>query len=187
MFKKIHILSEQTIDQIAAGEVIENPASVVKELFENAVDAGASHIVIETLGGGFQSIRISDDGSGMSDEDALLCLKRHATSKISSVGDLMQLHTMGFRGEALASIAAISEMSLTTAMQDGLGLEVQVERRNHCLGSALCTPSRNDHRSALIILQCACAQKISKDSSCKQRRDHSHRDASRLGPPSYWR
>jgi DNA mismatch repair protein MutL len=127
LFKKIHILSEQTIDQIAAGEVIENPASVVKELFENAVDAGASHIVIETLGGGFQSIRISDDGSGMSGEDALLCLKRHATSKIRSVGDLMQLHTMGFRGEALASIASISEMSLTTAMQEGLGLEVQVK------------------------------------------------------------
>lgn len=127
MAHRIHILSDQTINQIAAGEVIENPASVVKELFENAVDAGASHIAIEILGGGFQSIRISDNGSGMSDADALLCLKRYATSKIASAEDLMQLQTMGFRGEALASIAAISSVILTTSVQDGYGVQIQVK------------------------------------------------------------
>jgi len=125
--RHIHILSEQTIDQIAAGEVIENPASVVKELFENAVDAGATRIIVEILGGGFQSIRISDDGSGMSDEDAFLCLKRHATSKIRSSDDLIHLYTMGFRGEALASIAAISQLTLNTADQDGRGVEIEVK------------------------------------------------------------
>lgn len=122
---RIHILSDQTIDQIAAGEVIENPASVVKELFENAVDAGAKHIVIETLGGGFQSIRVSDDGSGMSPVDALLSVKRHATSKIHTAEDLSRLHSMGFRGEALASIAAISTLLITTACPGALGIQVE--------------------------------------------------------------
>lgn len=124
---KIHILSEQTIDQIAAGEVIENPASVVKELFENAVDAGATHIVVDISGGGLQSIRISDDGCGMSKEDALACLKRHATSKIRCTDDLLALSTMGFRGEAMSSIAAISEMTLTTALKGTLGTNVHVK------------------------------------------------------------
>ena len=112
---KIRILDEETINQIAAGEVIENPASVVKELVENAIDAKASEIIVEITGGGRQLIRISDNGLGMSNDDALLCLERYATSKIRKSQDLWQLNSMGFRGEALSSIAAISHFSLLTS------------------------------------------------------------------------
>lgn len=123
----IKVLSDHTINQIAAGEVIENPSSVVKELVENALDAKASHIVVEIKAGGQQLIRVSDDGFGMSSSDALLCLERHATSKISEAKDLFFLDTMGFRGEALASIAAISQLTLLTAQEDGVGTRVEVE------------------------------------------------------------
>lgn len=111
---KIRILNDQTINKIAAGEVIENPSSVVKELVENALDAGAAHICVEIQEGGRQLIRISDDGCGMSGDDALLCLERHATSKIYEVEDIQELVTMGFRGEAIPSIAAISKLTLLT-------------------------------------------------------------------------
>lgn len=123
---KIQILSDQIINQIAAGEVIENPASVVKELVENAIDAGAKHIAIEVKGGGLQLIRVVDNGCGMSPEDALLSLERHATSKLSSADDLFSLITMGFRGEALASIAAISKFTLVTATED-VSTKIDVE------------------------------------------------------------
>lgn len=126
MSLKIRQLSSQTINQIAAGEVIENPASVVKELVENALDASSTHIVIEVKGGGQQLIRVSDNGSGMSQDDALLSLERHATSKIQDVSDLWTLSTMGFRGEALASIAAISKLTLTTSLHTQ-GAQVEIE------------------------------------------------------------
>lgn len=123
---QIKTLDEQTINQIAAGEVIESPSSVVKELVENAVDAGASQVKVEVFSGGFQSITVSDDGLGMSKEDALLCFVRHATSKIQKVGDLSYLSTMGFRGEALSSIAAISKITLTTSRhKEGIRLEIE--------------------------------------------------------------
>ncbi|MGL4540456.1 MAG: DNA mismatch repair endonuclease MutL [Candidatus Rhabdochlamydia sp.] len=126
---KIKTLDEQTINQIAAGEVIENPASVVKELVENAVDSGASQIKVEIFSGGFQSITVSDNGSGMSRADALLCFTRHATSKIQKVEDLSYLATMGFRGEALSSIAAVSKVTLTTSYEEaGIKLEVEAGR-----------------------------------------------------------
>jgi DNA mismatch repair protein MutL len=121
----IRILSDHTINQIAAGEVIENPASVVKELIENALDAGATEIGIEVKGGGLQLIRVADNGSGMRRDDALLCLERHATSKIREVHDLESLGTMGFRGEALASIAAVSKLTLITAVEEGTQVEVE--------------------------------------------------------------
>src|ERR1700722_17648934 len=127
MGNRIHLLSEQTINQIAAGEVIENPASVVKELIENGVDAGATHIRVEILSGGFQWIKISDDGSGMSPDEAVLSLQRHATSKIQNADDLFSLTTMGFRGEALASIAAISKMTLLTALESAPALRLERE------------------------------------------------------------
>lgn len=124
----IHLLSEETINQIAAGEVIESPASVVKELVENAFDAGAQSITIEIVGGGLKLIRISDDGKGMNEMDAELSIKRHATSKIIKAQDLFRLKTMGFRGEALASIAAISNMILVTAEENQVGTKLEIEK-----------------------------------------------------------
>ncbi|MDO9462457.1 MAG: DNA mismatch repair endonuclease MutL [Deltaproteobacteria bacterium] len=109
---KIKILSESLTNQIAAGEVIERPASVVKELIENALDARARRIEVEVKGGGQQLIRVIDNGEGMDREDILLCLERHATSKIATDTDLFHINTMGFRGEALPSIASVSRMAL---------------------------------------------------------------------------
>jgi DNA mismatch repair protein MutL len=111
---RIRLLSEQVANQIAAGEVIERPASVVKELVENALDAQAARLTIEIQAGGRALIRVTDDGAGMSRDDALLCLERHATSKIQKAEDLASIATLGFRGEALPSIASISRFSLTT-------------------------------------------------------------------------
>lgn len=114
MQTKIQVLDEKTINKIAAGEVVEDPASVVKELLENALDAGAKRICVEIKAGGLGMIRVSDDGMGMSKDNALLCLERHATSKISDIEDLNHVATMGFRGEALSSIGAVSELTLET-------------------------------------------------------------------------
>ncbi|MBS0629570.1 MAG: DNA mismatch repair endonuclease MutL [Verrucomicrobia bacterium] len=124
----IHLLSEETINQIAAGEVIENPASVIKELIENGLDAGATKICVEVTGGGLKLIRVSDDGKGMNREDAHLSIVRHATSKIRHAQDLFHIATMGFRGEALASIASISKMTLMTAQEGQVGTELEIEK-----------------------------------------------------------
>ncbi|MBF0520169.1 MAG: DNA mismatch repair endonuclease MutL [Nitrospirae bacterium] len=113
----IELLDERVIDKIAAGEVIERPSSVVKELLENAIDAGGEEIRVDILNGGKRLIRVSDDGIGMDKDDALTSLKRHATSKIRSEGDLLNLKTLGFRGEALSSIASVSKMIITTAIR----------------------------------------------------------------------
>ncbi len=125
MKQKIFRLPETVINQIAAGEVVENPASIVKELIENSLDAGAETIAIEIVSGGQQLIRIEDDGYGMGPEDAALCLERHATSKIRSVEDLQGLNTMGFRGEALAAIASVSHLELKTS--DGTATRIVAE------------------------------------------------------------
>ena len=112
--QKIVVLSEELISQIAAGEVIERPASALKELLENSIDAGADKISVEIEEGGLKKIRVSDNGSGMNADDARLCFKKHATSKIKSIEDLFCVKSLGFRGEALASIASIARVVLET-------------------------------------------------------------------------
>ncbi len=124
---RIHVLSDQLVNRIAAGEVVERPASVVKELVENAIDSGAQAIEVTVRGGGKRSIRVVDDGCGMDRDDALLAIERHATSKLSKPQDLEAIGSLGFRGEALSSIAAVSRLVLMTATQDGVGTEVEVK------------------------------------------------------------
>ena len=113
----IRLLPDSVANQIAAGEVIQRPASVIKELVENAVDAGAKHIDVQVVDAGKTSIQVIDDGKGMSETDARLAFERHATSKIREASDLFALHTMGFRGEALASIAAVAQVELRTRLE----------------------------------------------------------------------
>ncbi|MBA2320731.1 MAG: ATP-binding protein, partial [Deltaproteobacteria bacterium] len=124
----VRLLPEQVIDQIAAGEVVERPAAVVKELAENALDAGATRIEVHLRGGGVHRIRVVDDGSGMDRQDALLSIERHATSKLRALDDLMTLGTLGFRGEALPSIASVSRFTLTTRRrEDEVGTRIRIE------------------------------------------------------------
>lgn len=123
---RIRILNDHLVNRIAAGEVVERPASVVKELVENAIDAGAASIRLEIEGGGKSRILVADDGSGMDRDDAVLALERHATSKIARFEDLAAVPTLGFRGEALPSIAAVARFTLRTAREAGEGTEVEV-------------------------------------------------------------
>jgi DNA mismatch repair protein MutL len=117
---KIHVLDDATIDKIAAGEVVERPSSVVKELVENAFDAGARAVTVEIKEGGIEFIRVTDDGAGIEKEQVRDAFMRHATSKITSVSDLMSLRSMGFRGEALSSIAAVSKVEIVTKTKDSM-------------------------------------------------------------------
>ena len=115
---KIRILPDQLANQIAAGEVVERPASVVKELIENSLDAGADRIEIDIEGGGSRLIRVVDNGEGMDEDDVLLCLERHGTSKINEVDDLIDIQTLGFRGEALPSISSVAKLVITSRPKD---------------------------------------------------------------------
>ncbi|MBW1768177.1 MAG: ATP-binding protein [Deltaproteobacteria bacterium] len=124
----IRILSEQVASQIAAGEVVERPASVVRELLDNSIDAASNRITVRMEAGGKRLIRVSDNGVGMERDDLLLCLERHATSKIKSASDLATVNTLGFRGEALPSISSVSRLTITSRPADQLvGYRLRVE------------------------------------------------------------
>ena len=127
MSRTIEVLPDIVANQIAAGEVVERPASLVKELVENALDARARRVEIHIEGGGKRLVRVSDDGTGMGREDAVLCIDRHATSKIRSADDLRRIDSFGFRGEALPSIAAVSRLALETSDGEGVGTRLRVE------------------------------------------------------------
>ena len=129
MANRIRVLDDATVNKIAAGEVVERPASVVKELVENSLDAGGTAISVSVEDGGRKSISVRDDGCGMSSEDAKAAFERHATSKITSIDDLQKLVSYGFRGEALSSLAAVSKVTLKTREHDsGEGTQVVVDR-----------------------------------------------------------
>lgn len=132
MNSKIKILDESTINLIAAGEVIDRPASIVKELIENSLDAGSKNIVVEILGSGQQYVKVSDDGYGMTKDDLLLAVERHATSKIDNSSDLFNIKTYGFRGEALPSIAGISKLNISTKQSNEniTGVNIIIEGGN---------------------------------------------------------
>jgi DNA mismatch repair protein MutL len=124
---QIRILPDSVVNKIAAGEVVERPASVVKELLENALDAGAQRITVEVEAGGKRLIRVTDDGCGMTRDDALLAFDRHATSKLRSPDDLLAIATLGFRGEALPSIASVARVRLETrAREDAVGTQIEI-------------------------------------------------------------
>ena len=130
---KIQLLDQHTINKIAAGEVVERPSAVVKELVENAIDAGANAVTVEIKGGGIEFIRITDNGCGIEADQVRIAFERHATSKIRSAEDLLSVSSLGFRGEALASIGAVAQVELVN-IDNGFGAGYSASMINHIGG-----------------------------------------------------
>lgn len=150
----IVLLDDLTINKIAAGEVIERPANVVKELVENSIDAGSSKIIIEIKKGGKAYISVTDNGKGIEKDDMLISLERHATSKITRVEDLEKTYTMGFRGEALASIASISELTMISKTKETLlGQKIKAEAGDIIEAEECRNSNRNNNNSRKFIFQ----------------------------------
>lgn len=143
---KIVLLDDLTINKIAAGEVIERPASVVKEMVENSIDAGAKNITVEIKNGGISLIKITDDGCGIAEDDMEIAFERHATSKIRQADDLETVKTMGFRGEALASVAAIANVEMISKrLEDETGHKIVVEGGKVLEKTETGAPVRNNY------------------------------------------
>ena len=150
----IVLLDDLTINKIAAGEVIERPANVVKELVENSIDAGSSKIIIEIKKGGKAYISVTDNGKGIEKDDMLISLERHATSKIRRVEDLEKTYTMGFKGEALASIASISELTMISKTKETLlGQKIKAEAGDIIEAEECRNSNRNNNNSRKFIFQ----------------------------------
>ena len=161
---RIAVLDDNMINMIAAGEVIERPASVVKELLENSIDAGATKITVEIEQGGRQLIRIVDDGCGMDADDLALAFEPHATSKLRTSEDLAGIRTMGFRGEALASIGSVAKVAVTSRTADEIGghvIEIDCGQRSGF--EAVQRRRRDNHRSSQPVLQTACSAEVFAD------------------------
>ena len=126
VYKPVKALDAETARKIAAGEVIDRPAAVIRELLDNAIDAGASKVQVEISGGGIDRIRVTDNGCGMSREDLAICTDTHTTSKISTAEDLLSLHSLGFRGEALSSIKAVSDLEITSTRNGPAAWKLQL-------------------------------------------------------------
>ena len=160
---RIHVLSETVANKIAAGEVVERPASVVKEMLENSLDAGATRIKISVEAGGKKLIQITDNGCGMVRDDAMLAFERHATSKIKNAEDLLSVATLGFRGEALPSIASVSRLRLETrAAEEAVRNRRRDQRRQDCPRRRSRTARRDFDHGARSVLQYSRAQEISE-------------------------
>ena len=168
---KINVLTKQTIDQIAAGDVIERPKSVVKELVENAIDAGATAISVETKNGGIDLVRVTDNGPGIEKEDVPTAFLSHATSKIRDASDILGVLSLGFRGEALSSIAAVSEVQLfteTSWLTGTLGshtltncLQPESRAQKRCLSAAISrSPAERYYFVSLRQVSQVFAQKV---------------------------
>jgi hypothetical protein len=158
---RIHVLSEHVANQISAGEVVERPASVVKELLENALDAGATRVRVNIEGGGKKLIQVIDDGCGMVRDDALLAFERHATSKLKNSDDLLSIATLGFRGEALPSIAAVSRVRLETrAAEEAGGTVIEIAGGRILTVEEAGLPLGNVDHGARFVLQYSGTQEV---------------------------
>ncbi len=165
---KILLLPDNIANQIAAGEVIQRPASAVKELLENAVDAGATEIKLIIQDAGKSLIQVIDNGAGMSETDARMSFERHATSKIQTIEDLFHIRTMGFRGEALASIAAVAQVELKTKRaEDETGTYIEIENSVVKKQEPVATSNGTNICHEKSFLQCTCKKKFFKKQCCR--------------------